>query len=504
MRSLYFYSIILGFFAGIFAVSSFSVSAEALGASAFVAVVVVVFLLFHSRYKQKPLAHPVILVATFICMASLGGILLDVKLEHFDQNPLADYAGREVALIGTALDDTSATDSGAVIRVYALSSGDQILKIRAQSVLLRFPGLEFKYGDTVAVRGRLEPPQNFEDEAGRVFDYASFLRKSDISYTLERPDIIHHESGDTTLTSLLYAIKRWFIGNVERYVPEPESALASGVAISGKGALPKEVKDDFINAGLIHIVVLSGYNIAIVIRVLLSMFGFAGRRWAIATALSGVLLFVVISGGAAPVVRAAIMASITLIGTLSYTSVLQNRALWGAALIMVLWNPLILTSDASFALSFLATFAIINVVPIIKPYFSWATNKWHMRETLSETMATQIFVLPYLLYQIGKFSVVAPLSNVIVLPLIPIIMMLTFAVGIAGSLGYLSIIALPVGAVLYLISHLVIWISHIFSSLPFSAFNLTIPLSIMVLVYAIYLSIGYYFRASMKRLAATS
>lgn len=502
MRTIYFYSIVLGFFGGIFAASVFDISYVGAIAVIMASFIVAVFLVLHSRLKDKSVAHPIILVSLCVMASALGAIRMEVKERTFDNNPLKESVGKDITLIGTIEDDAGATDSSARLKVYAVSSDGEVGKIKAESVLLKFPGAEFRYGDMIAVAGKLTLPENFEDDRGKIFDYTSYLKKSDITYLIERPRVVLRESGETTITSSLYAIKRWFVGNVESFVPEPESALATGVAISGKGSLPKSVKDDFVDAGLIHIVVLSGYNIAIVIRALLSMFGFAGRKWGTIVALIGVMMFVIISGGAAPVVRAAIMASITLIGTLSYTSVLQNRALFGAALVMVVSNPLILTSDASFALSFLATFAIINVVPIVAPYFKWATAKWKLREILSETIATQIFVLPYLLYQIGKFSLVAPVTNMIVLPLIPIVMLLCFVVGIVGGLGYLSVVALPIGGALYLVSHFIIWISHIFASLPFSAFNATISLVTMTAVYIIYFYLGYFIKKEIPTSAS--
>lgn len=499
MRTIYFYTIVLGFFAGVFWASGFNVSYEGIITAIITSLTVATFLILHSRRKDKPLAHPIILVSLCIAVSALGALRMEVKERVFDDNPLKEFVGKDVTLIGTIEDDAGATDASARLKVYAFSSDGEVKKVKAQSVLLQFAGAEFRYGDMVALAGRLGLPKNFEDDRGKIFNYGSYLKKSDITYLIERPKVVLRESGETTITSSLYAIKRWFIANVERFVPEPESALATGVAISGKGSLPKSVKDDFVNAGLIHIVVLSGYNIAIVIRVLLSMFGFAGRKWGTAIALIGVMMFVIISGGAAPVVRAAIMATITLIGTLSYTSVLQNRALFGAALIMVISNPLILTSDASFALSFLATFAIVNVVPIVAPHFKWVTAKWKLREILSETIATQIFVLPYLLYQIGKFSLVAPITNIIVLPLIPIVMLLCFVVGIVGGLGYLSVIALPISGALYIISHFIIWISHIFASLPFAAFDLTISLWIMIIIYIGYFVSGYFIKKKIPQ-----
>jgi competence protein ComEC len=495
LRSFYFYSTVFGFFAGIFIAFNLRISPSGAYVLLITSIAVFSFLFFYGN-KSNRFAHPLIISSLFVIAVGLGIFRMEAREAVLLNDPFKNLNGEKVTLVGTIQDDAGANDGSVLLKVYAASNEDEVQKIDAAFVLLVSPGESFRYGETVAVEGILEVPENFTNKDGKSFDYVAYLRNKEILHTLSRPKVLHREEGSASLMTYLYSVKRFFINAIEQNVPEPESALAAGVTISGKGALPKDVKKDFVDAGVIHIVVLSGYNIAIVVGAVLSLFGFLGRKWSSFIALFGIALFVAISGGSAPVVRSGIMAAIVLVGTLSYTKVIQNRALFGAAVLMVLWNPSLLPTDASFALSFLATFAIVNVTAIATPFFGKLPSLFKVRETITETMATQIFVLPYLLYQIGRLSVIAPLSNLVVLPLIPPIMLLSFIVGV---IGFVPFLALPFAGVLYLLCLLVIKSSHLFASLPFAAFDVSISLVTMITIYICFFTLGYFLTKKRSR-----
>ena len=102
---------------------------------------------------------------------------------------------------------------------------------------------------------------------------------------------------------------------------------------------------------------------------------------------------------------------------------------------MLLINPQLLLYDVGFQLSFMATFGLIMVAPFIEKFLTFMPQLLGMREFLAATLVTQIFVLPLLLYHIGEVSLIAVVANVVVLPMVPVAMLLTFAVGL---LGYVS------------------------------------------------------------------
>ncbi len=111
-------------------------------------------------------------------------------------------------------------------------------------------------------------------------------------------------------------------------------------------------------------------------------------------------------------------------------------------------------------------------------------KKFKLREILGATISTQIFVLPFLLYKMGMFSVVALPVNLLVLFFVPITMFFGF---LAGGLGFISgFLATPFGWIAYIFSTYELWIVNLFSKLPFAAFDISIPFWLTLFIY-----IGY-------------
>lgn len=492
----YFYIVIIGFCFGIAFVDILNISNYFLAFLCVVSISIIVFLLLHTKLRLKNLCVLAMFTSIFVLSFALGGFRINNIKDGSSDLGLNVYENKDIIVLGKIAD---VNNKNILVDIFAVVINGRPETINKERVIINNIVGVFGYNDTLAIKGRLELPKNIHNKSGRDFDYVFYLKRQGIYHTISFGSILEQKKNDEiTLRSLLYTLKDKFISNIESVVPEPESALATGVTIAGKGALPVDVQDDFVKAGIIHIVVLSGYNIALVIRAMMNMFQFLNRKLRIVLAFGGIILFVIMVGGGAPVVRSAIMATITLLGLLSYNSISQNRALLGAGFIMILINPYVLIYDASFALSVLATFAIINCVDIVKKNLKFVTDRLQIRQVLAETLATQIFVLPYILYQIGRLSIVAPVSNIIVLPLIPFIMIFTFIVGIVAFIPFIS---LPFAAVTIILCSTVIWIANFLSSIPYSSFEINyFPFWLMAILYIFYFVILYWFNKRIERI----
>lgn len=349
---------------------------------------------------------------------------------------------------------------------------------------------EYKYGDTVKATGKLSLPRNFEGNGGRVFDYVNYLAKDDIYHEFKKANVIVIDEGRLTLSRILFDIKDRFLENISLVLGEPHAALAGGLVVGEKSALGKELTEDFRRAGLIHIVVLSGYNITIIATMMRKVLSFLPRSSGIVIGIISIIIFGILVGGGATVIRSCIMAVIALSGELLRKDYAVTRALFIAALVMLIHNPLILLYDPSFQLSFLATFGLIVLAGPLEKIFSFVTEKFGMRSVVASTLAAQIFVSPLILYMMGDLSIVGIFVNVIVLPFIPLTMLFVF---LAGMLGFFSRYA----------SQFAGWISHILLSyellvvrvsarLPFAiislpAFSIRIVWGVYVIYYAFFL-----------------
>ncbi len=331
---------------------------------------------------------------------------------------------------------------------------------------------QFSFGEHVSFVGKINKPFNFSSGGGRSFDYKGYLAKDGVFYEMKSAEVeidtvVYKDSRESssqraftvfsiqgisdTVSSVLFTLKKGFVSNLEQALGEPHAALASGLVVGEKAALGKDLLDDFRTVGLIHIVVLSGYNITVVGDALRRILSFLPRVWGISVGGIGIALFGVLVGGGATVVRSCFMASVALSADLIRREYNVSRALIFAALLMLIQNPMILLHDPSFQLSFLATLGLILLASPIEGKLGFIPEKFGMRGIVASTIATQIFVSPYILYMMGQISIIGMVVNILVLPFIPVTMLFVFLTGASGFIW------MP-------LAHLFGWVSHLLLS----------------------------------------
>lgn len=327
---------------------------------------------------------------------------------------------------------------------------------------------EYEYGDRVRLTGKLSEPRNFVSDGGRTFGYIDYLGKDGIFYEFKKAQVEIIEKADgKSISGRLFSLKRGFINNLKKVLGEPHAALASGLVVGEKAALGKELIDEFRMAGLIHIVVLSGYNITIIAASIRRILSFLPRNAAIILGGIGIILFGILVGGGATVVRSCIMALIALCAELLRRDYGVTRALFIAGAIMLIENPLILFHDPSFQLSFMATLGLILLSSPLEDKFGFITEKFDMRSLVASTLATQIFVSPLIFYMMGQLSIIGIVVNIIVLPFIPLTMLL---VSLAGLLGFFSqFLAQIAGWGSHILLSYELFMVRIFAHLPFAS-----------------------------------
>lgn len=369
------------------------------------------------------------------------------------------------------------------------------------------------YGDKVEVSGKLQEPGIIDNEDGRrSFDYAKYLSKDDIYYTLSfaKVEIISRNKGNP-IKQILFKIKRSFVTKIKEILAEPYASLLAGLVVSGREAMPKDILEEFRRAGIIHIVVLSGYNITIIAEFMRKMFENlflvtrirAAPLLASSASIIGIIAFVLMTGAQATVVRASIMVLVVIVAKMFGRNYSASRALLVAGFLMVAQNPKILVFDSSFQLSFLATMALIYIVPVVDKYIKVVPEKWGLRMTVSTTIATQVTVLPLLIYSMGNFSLVSLPANILVLLFIPVTMFVGF---IAVLIAYLSaILALPFSYITYLLLAWILGVSSVLGNLSFAAINVSqVSIWFVILVYIAMFIFVRRFRNSSQHSANSS
>lgn len=277
----------------------------------------------------------------------------------------------------------------------------------------RYP--EYKYGDELKIRGKLQTPVVFED-----FNYQNYLKKDGIYSVIYYGEVEIRQDRVSTVFGEILEVKDKLREGIYKAIPPPQSEILGAMILGDKNRMSYDLKEKLNIAGVRHITAVSGMHIVIVSGILISLFLALGfwKKQAICLSLAFIFFFIALTGFQVSSIRAGIMGSLFLGAPLLGRKSNSIRALIIAGLIMLVFNPLLLFYDAGFQLSFLAALGIISLSPFLKKWLKW--------NVLTMTISAYIFTLPILIYNFGRVSLVALLTNVLIVPIVYPIMILGF------------------------------------------------------------------------------
>lgn len=405
------------------------------------------------------------LVSLVLLGCALGVVRVDVSQVKQNAHTLDSLIGKVINVKGVVVEEPDVRESYAniVLEIQNPSQGQSRVIARVPT----YPAL--RYGDEVTMVGKVMVPKNLPPKDGKkAFDYRAYLAKDDISYEMYFPkiEVVTHDKGNP-IREKLFALKGVLMKNISDTIREPEAALAGGVLLGTQESLGSELLQKFREVGVAHIVVLSGYNIAVVAGVISRLVVFMPFTLRLVASALGIIFFALMVGGSATVVRATVMALIVILARALGREGDALRVLILAGGLMVAVNPMILLHDVSFQLSFMATLALVTLVPILEKYFVQISNVM-LREILVTTVATQFFVLPLILYYMGSISLIGIIANIFILPVVPLAM---FVVALVAALGWVPLLGGALALVAYVVLAYIILAVELFSRIPFASLS---------------------------------
>ncbi len=481
MRHSLFYPSVSGFIIGIF-IRSFLIINRDILVFVFLASLCFIAYLFstHTIYSKKELKIYSwnIVIAVFVVVGIGAVFRYDIFSQDRGDKYLQLFIDKKIEVSGVVVDEPAEKDhtTRLTVELHSMFSNDVERKETAltSTKVIADDGAysHVEYGDEISIKGTLALPQNFVGDNGREFDYISYLAKDKIFYVVTFPQIIiqaHHKA--SWIREHLFLLKHTFIQKLDDAIPFPASRLAAGLTIAGKKALPKNIQDEFTTTGTVQVVVLSGYNVTVIADSLMSLTSSLSFILRSTFGVIGIVLFTITAGGTATVVRGSVMALIALLANILRRRYSVLRALIIAGIGMLFMNPMLLVYDPSFQLSFLATLGLILVSPILEKHFIWVTERYELRKVFASTVATQLFVLPFILYLTGQLSLVAVPANMLLFLFIPTTMLICFIVGVLGFLNMLF--SHIVGYLAYVFLGYELAVVHVFSKIPYASLTVT-------------------------------
>lgn len=281
------------------------------------------------------------------------------------------------------------------------------------------------YGDRIKTIGKIEPRENISS-----FPQSIFPKLEIISHTQPH-----------NIKSVLINFKNYIISQFQKYLPSDEAALISGLTIGSRVNFSSDLKNQMSQSGTTHLVALSGYNISILILGISAILKkFLSRRLNFLITIIFIALFVIMVGGEASIVRAALMGFIVLlareIGRPHDTAIIIVIT----AVIMVAVDPKIIFYNLAFQLSFLSLLGIVYLAPALEKIFfknnSEKTDLLSWRENLLTTVSAQLAVAPLIIQNFNQFSLTAILANILILSTVPIVMLLGLILFCASAVSF--------------------------------------------------------------------
>lgn len=343
---------------------------------------------------------------------------------------------------------------------------------------------ELNYRSKVKLKTSIIKPKPATNPGG--FDYKRYLSSLGISGTVSINNtselkIIGYEKGGW-LYRLGFGIKNKVLRIIEFCLDKNQAGLLSGMIIGYKDGLDENAFTAFSRAGLTHIMVASGMNVAFIILPLtfiLNKLRF-GKRTSNIFIIIILILFVFVTGFSASVVRAVIMGIVILIGQLLRRETDIYTSISLAALILLFINPFIIY-DIGFQLSFGATISLVLLYPKIKTFVSRKHIPEIISDTLAATLSAQIGVIPITLYYFNSFSTISILSNLLVVPFVQIITIIGFIMVFCGLVNIN--LATLVGYVNNSLLSFVLFVTEYSSKLPYASIKLPTPDFSLILIY---------------------
>jgi len=472
VSSFLFYAGCIGFATGIFVRSVFEYQLPQILSAFLVSFVLV--LIWHRKSSTQSATY-VLACILFLFLFACGSLRMEI----------ASW-GEKNAFFENSLESAVSLE-GIVVREPEIRQTTQHLYVKVDEELLLVSTdryADIKYGDVITVNGKLDMPEAFQTDLGRTFDYKGYLHARGVHYVVSfaHVEVLKSAEGNILIAWLLVS-KHAFMANIEKVLLQPHAGLAEGLLLGVKQGLGEELEATFRKTGITHIVVLSGYNIMLVVAFVMYFLALIlPLRLRLLCGGIAIILFALMVGLSATVVRASAMASLILFAKATGRTYAVMRALCITALVMLFINPYLLVFDVGFQLSFLATLGLIVVAPHLEKHVAFMPSHIGLREFFTATVATQLFLMPILLYQIGEFSIVSIVVNVLVLPMVPVAMFLTFITGIVGFIG--ESISVPFSYLAYWSLEYILLIARSFAKLPFSSFTVVaFPFYIVILAY---------------------
>jgi competence protein ComEC len=423
------------------------------------------------------------LIVAGLCVLALlgGGLRFASSLPELNEHSLRFYndAGT-VEIEGVVAEEPDIRDRYCLLTFSAteISLNGETERVSGTALIrvARYPA--YRYGDVLKVTGELETPASSDD-----FDYKTYLERQGIYSLIHYPRIELLGGGQGSGPwQWIYSLRERLSASLAGALPEPQGALAQAILLGLRGNIRDSLFQEFSRTGTAHLLAISGLHMSVIIALLLGLgiLAFGRQRFTyIWLALGLIWFYALLVGMRPPVIRAAIMGTLFLVGDFLGRQRSAIIALAFAAAVMVAVEPNVLWS-VSFQLSFLAMAGLILLYPYFQAWGRERVNRlFENRESIvsaasvvsdgfAASLAATLAIAPLIAYNFGIVSLVGLPATFFSLPALPFITVTSALVAFAGL--FASLAAQTLGWLAWLFLSYLLAVVQGFDSLPHSSF----------------------------------
>jgi len=437
---------------------------------------IVIFLFF---YLKKDFKNIFLIYTLFLLF---GIFWYQISIPSVNPNHISFYKNKEITFQGRVVKEKEQRLKNDKLTLGNIKISDKNIKGRVLVNASNYS--KYRYGDVLNVTCYLKIPEKFNN-----FDYKMYLARYGIYSLCYYPKIKKVGESSSFFYKNILKIRQNSKKIINKFLPEPQSSILNALILGYKKSFPDDLRENFAKAGLSHVLAISGLHIAVLISILMVLFS---RVLGFNTNLSFILnlifiiIFVILVGMPASAVRAAIMGFALLLSQKLNRNHESLRVLLLTACLMLFINPKLLGWDIGFQFSFLAVLGIYFLTPLFQRILKKIPDLsfFPIRSFLSISLGAQLMVLPLVLFYFGHLSLIAPLSNILVLFMVPILMIFGFLF-LMFSFIFIGLGNIFVWPVFILLTYVVL-VVNIACKMPYFSFTISnFPLFLAIIFYLI-------------------
>ena len=282
-----------------------------------------------------------------------------------------------------------------------------------------------KIGSSVEINGNISRPRNKRNPG--EFDYENYLNQKQIHALLSIKDVSNIKiisNSSFNLANIIFGIRKKIDNVFSKYHNKNTASLLRGLLLADRSMIDYEIKNEFINSGVVHVLAVSGLHVGFISLIFIFLFQRLNIFLKYSFTIIGLILFMILTNAPPSVVRATIMCIVIILSLMSGRKYNSFNAIALAAFIILLINPDELF-NSGFQLSFAAVISILIFYPVLRNSIQQLNIKSNILKNIllfiALSLAAQIGTIPFVLIYFNKLSIISLIANLIVIPLVGII-----------------------------------------------------------------------------------